>query len=157
MEQRGFTLIELLVTITIIGVLASVVMPLSYMSVKRQKEIELRRNLRMIRIAIDEYKRTCDEDRIIKSITDSCYPANLEVLVEGVDDAKSPLSSKKIRFLRRIPRDPMSPDETIEPRETWALRSYQSDADDPREGDDVFDVYSKNDGIAIDGTLYQKW
>jgi general secretion pathway protein G len=155
--QKGLTFIELLITITVLAILASVIMPLSQMTVKRQKELELRRNLRIIRTAIDGYKKVWDEGRIIKKFGESGYPPELSILVEGVDDAKSPESGKKIRFLRRIPRDPMEPDKTLPPEETWGLRSYESDPDNPREGDDVFDVYSKSEEIAIDGTFYYSW
>jgi general secretion pathway protein G len=127
------------------------------MTVKRQKELELRRNLRIIRTAIDEYKKAWDEGRILKKVGESGYPPDLAILVEGVDDAKSPEFGKKIRFLRRIPRDPMDPDKTLQQEETWGLRSYDSDPENPREGDDVFDVYSRSMEIAIDGTTYDSW
>jgi general secretion pathway protein G len=155
--QKGLTLIELLITITILAILASVIMPLSEMTVKRQKELELRRNLRIIRIAIDDYKRAWDEGRIIKKIGESGYPPELGILAEGVNDAKSPEFGRKIRFLRRVPRDPMHPDKTLPPEETWGLRSYESEAENPRPGDDVFDVYSLSEETAIDGTFYDTW
>lgn len=156
MGQKGLTFIELLITITILAILASIIMPLSEMTVKRHKELELRRNLRVIRTAIDDYKRAWDEGRVIKKIGESGYPPNLEILVEGVDDAKSP-EKKKMRFLRRIPPDPMDPDKTLPPGETWGLRSYESEPDEPKAGDDVFDVYSLSEEIAIDGTAYDTW
>ena len=154
MGQKGITFIELLVTITILTVLASVVVPLSQMSVKRQKEAELRRDLRIMRSAIDAYKNAWDEGKIKKKIEDSGYPPDMNVLVEGVEDITSP-KPKKIFFLRRIPPDPMNPDVPAE--EAWGLRSYASPPDDPKEGDDVFDVYTKSEGIAIDGTPYKRW
>jgi len=154
MGQKGITFIELLVTITILAVLASVVVPLSQMSVKRQKEAQLRRDLRIMRSAIDAYKNAWDEGKIKKKIEDSGYPPDLNVLVEGVADITSP-KPKKIFFLRRIPPDPMNPDVPAE--EAWGLRSYASSPDDPKEGDDVFDVYTKSEGIAIDGTPYKRW
>jgi general secretion pathway protein G len=154
--QKGLTFVELLITVSILAVLASVIIPLSEMTVKREKELELRRNLRTIRAAIDDYKRAYDEGRILKKIGESGYPPDLMTLVEGVDDAKSP-EGKTIRFLRRIPRDPLSPDKTLPPEEAWALRSYLSPPDDPREGEDVFDVFSKSEEIAIDGTPYSTW
>ncbi len=156
MGKKGFTLIELLVTITIIGVLASAVIPLSMMSAKRTKEMELRQNLRAIRKAIDDYKTAFDEGRIRKSIGDSGYPPSLTTLVEGVDDVTSP-KSRKIRFLRRVPPDPVNNDVHLKPEEAWGLRSYESGPDDPREGDDVFDVYSRSQDKAIDGTYYRNW
>lgn len=157
MGHKGFTLIEVLITVTILAILASAVMPLSKMSVKRAKETELREDLRTMRKAIDEYKRAWDEGRIRKNAGESGYPPDLKTLVDGVEDAASPQSGKKIRFLRRIPRDPMNPETSAASHETWGLRSYQSDADDPKEGEDVFDVYSRSDGVAIDGTIYKTW
>jgi general secretion pathway protein G len=155
--HKGITLIELLITVTILAILASIILPLSQMTVKRQKELELRRNLRIIRTAIDEYKRAWDEGRIIKKVGESGYPPDLAILVEGVDDAKNPESGKRIRFLRKVPRDPMNTEKTLPPEETWGLRSYDSDPDNPREGEDVFDVYSPSEEIAIDGTPYESW
>lgn len=157
MGHKGFTLIEVLITVTILAILASAVMPLSKMSVKRSKETELREDLRTMRKAIDEYKRAWDEGRIRKNAGESGYPPDLKTLVDGVEDAASPQSGKKIRFLRRIPRDPMNPETSAASHETWGLRSYQSDPDDPKEGEDVFDVYSRSDGVAIDGTIYKTW
>ena len=156
MNKNGLTLIEVLITVTILAILASVVVPLSQMTVKREKELELRRSLRVIRVAIDDYKRVWDEGKIKKSVDESGYPPDLETLVEGVEDASSP-ERKTIRFLRRVPRDPMNPDTSIPPEETWGLRSYESDPDSPSEGKDVFDVYSLSEGIAMDGTSYDSW
>lgn len=157
MGQRGFTLIELIITIAIIAVLASAVLPLSQMTSKRTREMELRHELRVIRTAIDEYKRAWDEGKIKKSVGESGYPPDLKTLEDGVKDASSPQAGKKIRFLRRVPRDPMNPDKTVPADESWGLRSYASDPDDPEEGDDVFDVYSKSEETAIDSTPYRTW
>ena len=157
MDHKGITLIELIVTMAILAVLASIIMPLSHMTVKRQSELELKRNLRVIRTAIDRYKDAADEGRITQKAGGSGYPPTLEVLVEGVDDAKGGKFGATIRFLRRIPRDPMAPDVGMAPEETWGKRSYESDADSPSEGDDVFDVYSLSDETAIDGTQYSSW
>lgn len=157
MEKRGFTFIELVITIAIISILASMVIPLSKTSVKRSKEMDLRADLRVMRNALDEYRRAWDEGRIKKNIGESGYPPDLTALVNGVDDVSSPEAGKKIRFLRRIPRDPMNPDADLAPEQTWGLRSYQSDPDDPKEGDDVFDVYSKSTETALDGTVYNTW
>lgn len=157
MDHKGLTLIELLITVSILALLASVVLPLSKMTVKRAKEAELKQSLRVIRTALDDYKKAWDEGRVKKSVGESGYPPDLMTLVEGVEDASSVESGHKIRFLRRIPRDPMDEDKDKAPEETWGLRSYQSDADDPREGDDVFDVYSKSEDKAIDGTYYKDW
>ena len=158
MGQKGFTFIELMMTVTILAILAAVVIPISELTVKRDKEIELRRTLRTMRGAIDSYKKAWDEGHIIKKAGESGYPPTLMVLVEGVDDAKSKESGVVMKFLRRIPRDPMSREEDyISNEETWGLRSYKSSFDDPAEGDDVFDVYSLSEGKAIDGTLYKEW
>lgn len=156
MRQDGFTLIEVLITITIISILASILIPISNLAVQRSKEMELRRDLRNIRTAIDEYKKAFDEGRVKRNVGDSGYPADLITLEQGVSDVKSP-DGKKIRFIRRIPADPFYEGLAAEPHETWGLRSYQSDPDDPMEGDDVYDVYSKAEGTAIDGTLYRDW
>lgn len=155
--HKGLTLVELLISVAILAVLASVVLPLSKMTVKRQKETELKQSLRLIRTALDEYKKAWDEGRIKKSVGESGYPTDLEILAEGVEDASSTESGTKIRFLRRIPRDPMDGDMDKPPEQSWGLRSYKSDPDDPREGDDIFDVYSKSEDKAIDGTYYKDW
>ena len=156
-KESGVTLIELIVTMVILSVLASVVMPLARVTVRRAKELELRRDLRIIRTAIDEYKKAYDEGRMKQELGGNGYPKTLSVLVEGVDDIKSPKSGAKIRFLRRVPRDPMEPDKAVSPEESWGLRSYESDPDDPKEGDDVYDVYSKSEEIGLDGTPYKEW
>lgn len=157
MGEKGLTLIEILITITIIAILASAVIPLSKMSVKRSKEMELRQNLRAIRTAIDGYKKAWDEGKIRKSVGDSGYPPDLATLEEGIEDASSAQSGKIIRFIRRVPRDPMNDDMILKPAETWGLRSYQSSPEEPEEGDDVYDVYSKSEDIAIDETPYRSW
>ena len=123
---------------------------------QRTKEQELRRTLRQIREAIDVYKQASDEGRIKKSIGDSGYPKKLEELAEGVDDLKSP-KKEKIYFLRRIPRDPLNADPTLSPAASWGKRSYASPPDDPREGDDVFDVFSLAPGKGINGQPYRDW
>ncbi|MDD4963296.1 MAG: type II secretion system protein [Gallionella sp.] len=154
--HRGFTLIEVLVTLAIVAMLASMAMPLAELSVKRSHEQELRRSLREIRTAIDAYKQAVDEGRIQKMVGTSGYPKSLELLVEGVEDAKSPTKSR-IYFLRRIPRDPFVSDTSLKPVETWGKRSYASPPDDPKTGDDVFDVYSLQAGVGINGIPYREW
>ena len=153
---RGFTLIELVITVAIVALLASVALPVSELAVQRTKEQELRRTLRQIREAIDLYKQASDEGRIKKSIGDSGYPKKLEELAEGVDDQKSPKKAM-IYFLRRIPRDPLNADPTLSPAASWGKRSYASPPDDPREGDDVFDVFSLAPGKGINGQPYRDW
>ncbi len=153
---QGFTLIELVITVAIVALLASVALPVSELAVQRTKEQELRRTLRQIRDAIDMYKQASDEGRIRKSIGDSGYPKKLEDLAEGVDDQKSP-KKEKIYFLRRVPRDPFNTDPTLSAAATWGKRSYASPPDDPKEGDDVFDVFSLAQGKGINGQPYRDW
>ena len=154
---RGFTLIELLVTVTIIGILVSVAVPFAELTVKRVKEHELRTALREIRTALDAYKRAADERRVAKKAEDSGYPPSLEVLVEGVKDARSTKEETKIYFLRRIPRDPFNDDSSLSAAETWGKRSYKSPPDAPEAGEDVFDVYSLSEQVGINGIPYKEW
>jgi len=153
---RGFTLIELVITVAIVALLASVALPVTELAVQRTKEQELRRTLRQIREAIDAYKQASDEGRVKKSVGDSGYPKKLEELVEGLEDQKSP-KKDKIYFLRRIPRDPLATDPTLSNASTWGKRSYASPPDDPREGEDVFDVFSVAQGKGINGQPYREW
>lgn len=152
----GFTLIELLVTLAIISILAAAAFPLSELSTRRAKEKELREALWQIRTAIDAYRRAVDEGRILRSADQSGFPATLATLVEGVTDAKDP-ASRKIYFLRRIPRDPMAENSATAPEQTWGKRSYDSPPDAPREGKDVFDVYSLSKSIGLNGVPYRGW
>jgi general secretion pathway protein G len=152
----GFTLIELVITVAIVALLASVALPVSELAVRRTKEQELNRTLRQVRDAIDAYKQASDEGRIRKSVGDSGYPKKFEELAEGVEDQKS-AKKDKIYFLRRIPRDPLATDPTLSASSTWGKRSYASPPDDPREGDDVFDVFSRAPGKGINGQPYREW
>jgi len=154
--KRGFTLIELVVTVAIVGILASALLPLGSLTVQRAKEAELRSALREIRLALDAYKKAYDEGHIERKVGASGYPPNLEVLVQGVPDAKNP-KKPKIYFLRRLPRDPMFPDPATPAAETWGKRSYASPPDDPQPGDDVFDVYSLSTASGINGIPYRLW
>jgi general secretion pathway protein G len=156
MKQTGFTLIEMVVTAAIVGLLATAVMPLAEIGVRRGKEQELRVALRQIRAAIDEYKLAADQGRIELELGHSGYPETLELLVNGVIDAKSP-DKRKLFFLRRLPRDPFYPDAAENASETWGLRSYESGPVDPRPGDDVFDVYSKSERVGLNGVPYTDW
>lgn len=152
----GVTLIELMITLAIMALLATAVLPLAEISLQRQKEQELRLALREIRSAIDAYKKAVDEGRVTKSGFGSGYPKNLSVLVDGVPDAKDP-GGRKIFFLRRLPRDPFFPDSGVDAGNTWGKRSYASDPNVPREGEDVFDIYSLSDKTGLNGAPYRKW
>jgi len=153
-RPTGFTLIELLVTLAIMALLATLAVPVAELAVQRAREAELRRNLREIRDAIDAYKRAWDDGRIVHRAEDSGYPATLDVLVAGVPDQRNPKSAK-LFFLRRIPRDPMNRD--AEGAESWGKRAYASEADNPQEGVDVFDVHSNSDASGLDGRPYREW
>jgi general secretion pathway protein G len=155
-RAAGFTLIELVITVAIISILASVALPLNELVVQRSKEQDLRRSLREIREAIDTYKQASDDGRIQKRVGESGYPRKLDDLVKGVEDQKSP-KKERIHFLRRIPRDPLSADPGLAADETWGKRSYASPPDDPKDGDDVFDVYSRAAGTGINGRPYREW
>ena len=149
-SRRGFTLIELIVSIFIISILIGLALPLAKNSIKREKEFELRSALREMRTAIDKYKDASDRGFIQMKVDTDGYPETLQVLVDGVQMVGQ--VDKKLKFLRRIPIDPMT-DKT-----DWGLRSYQ---DDPKStswgGQDVFDVYTKSEGTAFDGTKYKEW
>jgi general secretion pathway protein G len=154
--SHGFTLVEMVVTVAIVGLLASLAVPTAELVIQRNKEQELRLALREIRKAIDAYKQAFDEGRMTKTVGDSGSPPSLKVLVDGVVDAKN-IEKRKLYFLRRIPRDPMAVGTDKPAEETWILRSYQSEPDDPQEGRDVFDVSSKSTGVALNGVPYKQW
>ena len=152
--ESGFTFIELLVVTTILLILASAVMPLAKVTVQRQREAELRRSLREMRTAIDRYKEAVDNGLIgsidVKAGSEG-YPPDLDTLVEGVTVAND-ASGRKLKFLRRVPRDP------IMNSSDWGKRSY-SDKPDATTwgGSSVYDVYSKSTAKALDGTKYNEW
>ncbi len=156
-EHRGFTIIELVVTIAIIALLATAVIPSAQLAYQRERESELRDALRTIRSAVDAYKRAADSGHVTKEQDKSGYPPDLQVLVDGVDDARNAKDGVKIYFLRRVPRDPCWPDPQAAAADTWGLRSYASPPDDPQPGDDVFDVYSRSSLIGLNGVPYRDW
>lgn len=155
-SASGFTLIELVITVAIIGLLAAIAVPTMELVVQRNREQEMRIALREIRKGIDAYKQAFDEGHMLKSVGDSGYPPALRVLVDGIPDALDP-DNHKIFFLRRVPRDPLSTDSNLAPEQTWGLRSYESDADNPTEGKDVFDVYSMATGTGLNHVPYRQW
>ena len=146
-RQSGMTLVELVVTIAIMAILAAAVLPISRTVAKREREKELRADLSQMRDAIDRYKDYADRGVFMIKLDSQGYPPTLDELVKGVD-----INGKKIKFLRRIPVDPMTH------TKDWGMRSMQ---DDPSAeswgGQSVFDVYSKSEGTALDGTKYKDW
>lgn len=155
LRAKGFTFIELMVTLAILALLASIAAPLVQVSMQRSKEQKLNDSLRQIREAIDSYKKASDEGRIKKSADESGYPPSLSLLVDGVEDIKDP-KRRKIYFLRKLPKDPTQ-DDLKEGTDNWGKRSYQSASDDPKEGEDVFDVYSTSSEVGLNGVAYREW
>jgi general secretion pathway protein G len=145
--EEGLTLVELIVTAAILAILASAVLPVARFQVKRQNERILHYDLWMMRDAIDKYKDAADRGAFQTKVDSQNYPPDLETLVNGVD-----VQGKKLKFLRKIPVDPMTG------KAEWGLRSMQDDPDsDSFGGQSVFDVYSKSQGTALDGTKYSTW
>jgi general secretion pathway protein G len=145
--ERGMTLMELVVTVFILSILASAAIPVAMFKIKRDKERELRYDLWEMRDAIDKYKDAADKGAIQTKVDSQNYPPDLQTLVDGVD-----IQSKKVKFLRRIPVDPMTN------KTEWGLHSMQDDPkSDSYGGQSVFDVYSKSTGTALDGTKYSDW
>jgi general secretion pathway protein G len=142
--------------VAIVAVLASVALPLNELIVQRAKEADLRRSLREIREALDAYKQACEDGRIMPKPNTSCYPKRLDDLITGVEDAKD-AKKARIYFLRRMPRDPFATDPDLAPADTWAKRSYDSPPDDPRDGDDVFDVFTRSTLVGINGRPLKEW
>lgn len=146
-RESGLTLVELIVTVFILTILASAAIPVARFEYKRQKERELRQDLWMMRNAIDRYKDAADKGAFQTKVDSDNYPPDLDTLVNGVE-----VQGKKLRFLRRIPVDPMTG------KAEWGMRSVQDDPDSTSwGGQNVFDVYSKSQGTALDGTKYSTW
>jgi general secretion pathway protein G len=152
-REGGFTYLELIIATVIIAIIAAAIIPVAEVTSKRAKEMELRRALRLMRDAIDNYKRAVDAGLIggmDVELGSEGYPEELETLVEGVEQVGT--AGKKLKFLRRIPIDPMTQSTD------WGLRSYQDDPDSTFwGGQNVYDVYTKSQGIALDGTKYSDW
>jgi general secretion pathway protein G len=155
-RATGFSLIELLVAAAILGMLAMVAMPMAELTIRREKEHDLRIALRDIRQAIDAYKAAAAGGHIALQAGQSGYPPTLNDLVNGVVDATNP-QGPKLYFLRRLPRDPFYPDATTAASDTWGKRSYDSPPDAPRSGDDVYDVYSQSSQPGLNGVAYAEW
>ena len=147
-RQRGVTLLEMIVVITILLILMGAAMPVLKVSIRRQREVELRRDLWEMRSAIDRYKDAADKNAFQQKLGSEGYPPDMDTLVNGVEIA----GGKKLRFLRRIPVDPMTGNTD------WGLRSMQDDPQsDSWGGQNVFDVYTKSTGVALNGTKYKDW
>jgi general secretion pathway protein G len=146
-RSTGFTMVELVVAIAVIAILAGAAIPLARNVIKRDKERQLRRALWEMRDAIDRYKDAADRNAFQQKVGTEGYPPDMETLVKGVD-----ANGKKLKFLRKIPIDPMTGDTE------WGLRSMQDDADSTSwGGQNVFDVYTKSQGTGLDGTKYAEW
>ncbi|HXU45793.1 MAG TPA: prepilin-type N-terminal cleavage/methylation domain-containing protein [Thermoanaerobaculia bacterium] len=149
-RSAGFTLVEMVVAAAVLAILAAVTLPIAKFAAKRGKELDLRQDLREMRTAIDEYKRYSDAGLIPIDLNTQGYPKKLEVLVEGVDVVGQ--INQKIKFLRRLPVDPMTG------KDEWGLRSYQDRFDSTSwGGEDVYDVYSLSAGVGLNGVPYSKW
>lgn len=154
--SRGFTIIELLVVMAILGILSVAIMPLSEMLVTSQKERELKQALWEIRGAIDEYKKVVTSvDNAVQN-SSAGYPANLQILVDGITHPKPEAGGRHVYFLRTMPRDPFA-DKAMPADKTWRLRSFTSPPENPEPGAEVFDVHSSSDAEALDGSQYAKW
>ncbi|BCA80178.1 type II secretion system protein [Desulfuromonas sp. AOP6] len=154
-NQQGLTLIEMLIAVTILAILASAVIPFAEVNVKRTKELELRRSLRLMRTAIDDYKADYDkavaQKKISAVVGETGYPESLDILLEGTDWGG--LYPYKRKYLRRLPRDPFD-----KYGDGWGLRAYEDDHDSTIwGGNDIYDVYSQSDLTALDGTPYNTW
>lgn len=156
MKRNGFSYIELIFTVAIVALMATAVVPYVELTVTRKKEAELQHSLRQIRTALDDFKQAVEEGRIAMPADASGYPPSLDILVEGAPNAQDP-RKRPLYFLRRLPRDPMYQGPPVTPADTWGKRSYDSAYDSPREGKDVFDVYSMSPQVGLNGVPYNEW
>lgn len=154
-RARGLTLMELVVTLALLGLMGMLAEPLAELSLQRAREQQLRESLREIRVAIDRYKQAADQGQVERKVGDSGYPPDLQTLVDGVPNVRSP-RRERLYFLRKLPRDPFAPAEA-DAAASWGLRSYASGPDAPSAGADVFDVFSRARGSGLNGVPYGDW
>ena len=152
----GFTLIEMLVVLAIVGLLAAMSLPLTDIAVQRDREQQLKRALWTIRDAIDDYKKARELGVFPAEAGNSFYPPTLDSLTQLRADLRPQAQGRALRFLREVPRDPFA-DPSLPAAQTWRLRSFFSEASDPKPGTDVYDIHSSSDGKALNGTLLKDW
>lgn len=162
LTSGGFTLIELVITVALVGLMSMMALPLYDVTTTRMRESELRQALRTIRQGLDAYKAAVDDGRLAGEPGASGYPPSLELLTEplellGKRDLSGSMATQRMVILRQLPRDPFNSEIDTPAAQTWRTRAYASRADDPQPGDDVFDVSSKSERTALDGTKYSSW
>ncbi len=155
-RQTGFSLIEMLVVLALLGVLSTIVLPTLTLANERQREVELKHDLWLIRDALDAYHAAAIQGAVPATDGLFGYPPTLQTLVDGIPDQRAGHSGERLVFLRHLPRDPFA-DPTVAAEDSWTLRDYQSPADAPKSGDSVYDVHSQSTAVAIDGTAVKDW